>query len=1710
MTGTDEFGHELDAQGYERVAGPADGVRPDPRAAAPRPRGPQPVGPGVPGQPADSSPWVAGAASGPGNPGYGEPAFGAQQRPPVAAMPGAPGVPMPQRMQAASGHDAPTAEFFPLYDAGEPEDYQVPPAAAPDAPRPIPRFPSQPGPLQQQPDLQAASGVQQAPGQPGHAPMPQAGPIPQHPIPQQMSPAQQQMGAVQPPAAPGGLQTAGPQYPQPQQPLPQQVQQAQHLQQMPLAPQAQQLQQHQQTTQAQQAAQVPQAQQGPQVQQTQQPTQVQPGAQVPQAQQGTQVQQAPQAQQMPQAQPVQAQQSPDEGGYPEQEFDALAGSASWSAAPPRVGSSIPQARPAQAQRPAVPAQPMPVPTPLPERGAARPGVRPVGGAAAAGAVAAGRAAVRQQGGAQTESDPLASSGQRLAAAAQQAQASQAAAPNIHQDAQIGVTNGQQQSQQFGAPNAHLGNAPANAAGAQPGQQFAVSNVQLGEQIGASNPEEDTQTVPSDLRPGQLGSVPNPQREAPARASVFDPVNPVGAAASESYQNLQAQQRASESVEASGVRETMAPPRRRVSSAQPPRQQSAVGDDLSSERLRSVAPTVPAPRRVPEDSAQDLPSLPPRGPAQASPPQQQPAQFEESAQDGDELVVPWQSAAAPAVEGFGTGQVAPRGTRRRAETSVDEVLPEPVSAPQPVLLDPEPGDEEAFAPQAATSGVYEPEVEDEGADDPLSGSGAHARPQQQASQVQQALSQVQPPQQQDAPKEPVNPAIRRPGTQQATESPAVIQPPRQGQGVQQSAPLRAAQPPQQSQTAAPQQQAGQQAESVQRVRPQAGQQAQSSVQSQQKQGVQQPAQQQVESAQRVQQQAQSSVQSQQDQAVQQSQTAAPQQQAGQKAEAAQRVQPQAQPSAPSQQDQGIQQSVPLRAAQPPQQSQTAVPQQQTGQQAGPAQRVQPQAQPSALSQQDQAVQQSAPLRAAQPSQQQSQASGSQQQVGAQPESAQRVRPQARQQEAQPSVESQQEQAGQQQPQNPAEADEASRQEQAPAQPVTPPPTTSRRTAAKQPSAKAAASSTTSRASRSRSQAAEPQPTSSSASAAAPAASAAPAAASVPIRAKVPATAAPTASAPAAIDIPEDGRAPGYGEEALEAVYRVIHERRDIRNDFLSDELPTDVLTRILEAAHTAPSVGFSQPWDFLVLRDEERRQAVHDLAARQRRAYAASLPKARAKAFAALKIEAILETPVNIVVTCDPTRGGRHTLGRYTQPMMAPFSTCLAVENLWLAARAEGLGVGWVSFFDERELAETLGLPEHLQIVAYLCVGYVKRFPAEPELAGAGWARRRPLSWAVHEEDYGRRAMPGGAPVSLLDATVDAVRGLDETAVAAARERQGRMTKPPGSLGMLEHVAEQLAGLAAECPPPLPEPAALAVFAADHGVHAQGVTPWPQEVTAQMVANFLAGGAVVNAFAKQVGAEVCVVDVGVNANLGNASGLVPRKVRYGTADMTQGPAMSRDEAMAAIEAGIETARDLVGAGNRCLLTGDMGIANTTASAALIAAFTGASPAQVTGYGTGIDEQTYAHKVEIVRRALELHRPDPQDPIGVLSAFGGLEHAALAGFILGGSALRVPVVLDGVIAGAAALVAQAIAPEVTVACVAGHRSAEPGHALALEALGINPLIDLELRLGEGSGAVLALPLVAAAVRALREVATFDAAGVADASSAAVAPTERGRDL
>ena len=342
--------------------------------------------------------------------------------------------------------------------------------------------------------------------------------------------------------------------------------------------------------------------------------------------------------------------------------------------------------------------------------------------------------------------------------------------------------------------------------------------------------------------------------------------------------------------------------------------------------------------------------------------------------------------------------------------------------------------------------------------------------------------------------------------------------------------------------------------------------------------------------------------------------------------------------------------------------------------------------------------------------------------------------------------------------------------------------------------------------------------------------------------------------------------------------------------------------------------------------------------------------------------------------------------------------------------------------------------------------------------------------------------------------VGEVQPANASAAESARERQSRLTKPPGSLGRLEELGAGLSGMAGECPPVVPGSPAVVICAGDHGVLARGVSPWPGEVTAAMVENICAGGAAVNALALVVGARVSVLDVGVASELGRHPLLRGAKVRPGTCDLSDGPAMGREEAARAVLAGAGIVEELVESGGVDLLvSGDMGIGNTTPAACLIAAFTGRPATEVTGRGTGIDATTLERKIRVVEEALELHRPDPGDPIGTLAALGGLEHAALVGLILMGAVYGVPVVLDGVVSNSAALVARSLAPHSVEYMVAGHRSAEPGAWVALEKLGLEPLLDLEMRLGEGTGGLLAVPLVQAAARVLDEMATLGEAGI-----------------
>jgi nicotinate-nucleotide--dimethylbenzimidazole phosphoribosyltransferase len=329
------------------------------------------------------------------------------------------------------------------------------------------------------------------------------------------------------------------------------------------------------------------------------------------------------------------------------------------------------------------------------------------------------------------------------------------------------------------------------------------------------------------------------------------------------------------------------------------------------------------------------------------------------------------------------------------------------------------------------------------------------------------------------------------------------------------------------------------------------------------------------------------------------------------------------------------------------------------------------------------------------------------------------------------------------------------------------------------------------------------------------------------------------------------------------------------------------------------------------------------------------------------------------------------------------------------------------------------------------------------------------------------------------------------AAAEAQRHLDMLTKPPGSLGRLEELAARLVALTG-APARVAQPV-IFTFAADHGVVAEGVSAYPQSVTAQMVDNFLRGGAAVNVLARECGARVVIADFGVANPIGGAEHLIRCPLGAGTANMTRGPAMSRERAQTAVERGARLVMEAIDAGADLVATGDMGIGNTTAASAITAAITGAAAEAVTGHGTGVDGEGWRRKVDAVRRALAVNRPDPRDGIDVLAAVGGFEIGGLVGVILGGAARRVPVALDGFIAGAAALIAASIAPASVHAMFASHRSAEPGHARALAHLGLVPYLDLGLRLGEGTGAALFVHLARAAARVYTEMATFKSAGV-----------------
>lgn len=744
---------------------------------------------------------------------------------------------------------------------------------------------------------------------------------------------------------------------------------------------------------------------------------------------------------------------------------------------------------------------------------------------------------------------------------------------------------------------------------------------------------------------------------------------------------------------------------------------------------------------------------------------------------------------------------------------------------------------------------------------------------------------------------------------------------------------------------------------------------------------------------------------------------------------------------------------------------------------------------------------------------------------------------------------------------------------------------------------------------------------------------------------------------------------YSDEDIAAVYRAIRERRDMRH-FRSDPIDPALLERLLEAAHLAPSVGFMQPWRFIRISDHLLKQRLHDLVEKERQLTAAALGERKSE-FMRLKVEGILDCGEVLVAALMDGRE-RHIFGRRTLPEMDLASVACAIENLWLAARAEGIGVGWVSLFDPKALAQLLDLPPGAKPVAILCLGHVDAFYEKPMLEQENWASRqplpslifenrwrhekasaataaavelimggarsgksrhalqtalrhtgpvtwiataqahdeemreriarhqqeRPLHWETVEaprqlscllkerqdsllvvdcltlwlsnwlcaddeagwqtertafmEALGQRRQPlllvsnevgggivpenalarrfrdeagllhqeiaqivprvtwvvAGLPTRIKHENLTEIsaslawwlhpaRPVQQIAQNAAQERQQTLTKPGGALGNLESLAIRLAGLQGRVCPEIHKPW-ISIFAADHGIAKAGVSAYPQEVTVQMVANFAAGGAAICVLARQIGASLEVVDAGVAADTSSIPGVIQAKTVSGTHNFLEQPAMLPHSLEQALYAGKAAVQRAITSGADCFIGGEMGIANTTSATALACVWLDADPIALAGPGTGLDAAGVARKAECIRQALLRHRQALTDTWQTLAALGGCEIAALTGAYIAAAQAGLPVLVDGFISTVAALAACRLNPGVRDWLLFGHQSAEPAHRRLLEALKAQPLLSLGLRLGEGSGAAAAFPVLQLACALHGQMATFAQAGVSERDS------------
>jgi nicotinate-nucleotide--dimethylbenzimidazole phosphoribosyltransferase len=559
---------------------------------------------------------------------------------------------------------------------------------------------------------------------------------------------------------------------------------------------------------------------------------------------------------------------------------------------------------------------------------------------------------------------------------------------------------------------------------------------------------------------------------------------------------------------------------------------------------------------------------------------------------------------------------------------------------------------------------------------------------------------------------------------------------------------------------------------------------------------------------------------------------------------------------------------------------------------------------------------------------------------------------------------------------------------------------------------------------------------------------------------------------------------------QALREVLEARRDIRR-FRPDPVPDDLLVTILSAAHAGPSVGHSQPWRFVVVRSPDTRARAALLADRARLAQARKMDADSARHLLDLDLEGIREAPLGLVVCCDRRTPAAGVLGRATFTEADMWSCACAIQNLWLAARVEGLGVGWVTLFRPEDLAGLVGAPAGVETLGWLCVGWPDERPPAPGLERRGWSERLPLDTFILEERWPESGSPV-SPRSRLEMPAPAQ-------VVAAHDSGDRILTPTGSLGVLDRYVDRLLAAGTSL-----EGATLVVAGADHPVTAHGVSAFDPSVTREVMEATVAGEAVGAVAARAAGMAVVVVDAGVMG--GPVAGAVDLRPVFAPGDLVSADALAGADVERMVEGGRALAARLAPARGHVFAVGEIGVGNTTVAAALGAALLGADPDRLVGLGAGSDSAILAAKRRVVRAALSrvagsgvarsgvsAAGVSGAAPTRLIASVGGGEFAVLAGFVLGAAEAGATVILDGMATGVAALAAVEAEPAVAAHLVAGQRSREPGHGPVLDGLGLEPLLDLRLRAGEGVGAVMAAGLLRAALQIrLRAARTGEAGG------------------